>query len=141
MANAEFLFVSSDVFRKHRNAALPYYRLQSSFHCYAFGSNRSGLSQHPEIGILGGFSNGRRLLFIVRKQVFRGMCCCMVYRMSVINGCVAILTQWLTIDVYVSRLHAAKSHAFHIILSTHISVWVRVGWAVMGCLRWVFLFC
>lgn len=53
-------------------AVLPYYRLQSSIHCYAFGSNRSGLSKHPDIGILGGFSNGRRLLFIVRKQVFRG---------------------------------------------------------------------
>lgn len=54
-----------------------------------------------------------------------------------VNGCVAILTQWLTINVYVSRLHAAKSHAFHIILSTHIGIWVRVGWAVMGCPRWV----
>lgn len=65
-------------------------RLQFSIHSYAFGSNCSVLSSHPYIGILGEFSNRRRLLFIVRKQVFKGVKCFMVYRMSVINGCGAI---------------------------------------------------
>lgn len=50
-------------------------------------------------------------------------------------------TQQLPINVYVSRLHVAKSHAFHIILSAHISVWVSVGWIVMGCPRWVVFVC
>lgn len=89
--------------RSTETAVLLHYgpRLQFSIHCYAFGSNRSVLSQHPDIGILGGFSNRSRLLFIVRKQVFKGLYGlqheCDKWLRSHFN------TQWLTINVYVSR--------------------------------------